>query len=125
MATKLYNGFSSHEYDVNKTFGISDVELVKLDILSHLFTHKGDRLMMPTFGSRLPDLAFEPLDGATISIIEEDIRTVIGFDPRVSLTRLDVTPDYDNNSVVAQVELYYIELNMYGNMDINIVTAQT
>jgi phage baseplate assembly protein W len=125
MALGLYRGFSSHEYRTNKVFGITDVQLVKLDILNHIFTSKGERVMMPMFGTRIPDMAFEPLDEITLMIIEEDLRDVIKFDPRVELVSLSVVPDYDNNSVVASAQLYYIEFKVVDGMDINITFEGT
>lgn len=121
MTKGLYRGYSSYEYQAKKTFGIIDVELVKLDLLNHIFTRRGDRVMMPTFGTRIPDLVFEPLDGITLDVLEEDLRAVFDFDPRVSLIELKVIPDYDNNAVTATARLNYIELNLIDNLDINIV----
>lgn len=121
MAIGLYRGFSSHEYQNKKVFGIKDVELVKLDLLNHIFTRKGERVMMPTFGTRIPDMAFEPLDELTIMIIEEDLNSVVQFDPRVQLVSMSVVPDFDNSMVTASVRLLYKEFNIVDNMDINIV----
>ena len=120
MTTGIYRGFSSYEYERAKTFSINDVELVKLDLLNHIFTRRGERVMMPTFGTRIPDLAFEPLDGITLDILEEDLRAVFDFDPRVQLLRLQILPLYDENTVTATAELLYIELDLTGNLDINI-----
>ena len=117
----LYKGYSSHEYAANKTFGIADVQLVKLDLLNHIYTRRGDRVMMPTFGTRIPDMAFEPLDIITISIVEEDLRSVFIFDPRVQLISLDMVPDYDNSSLTASALLKYIELDIIDNMDLHVV----
>lgn len=120
MTQGLYRGYSSYEYQANKTFSIADIELVKLDLLNHIFTRRGDRVMMPSFGTRIPDLAFEPLDDITLAVLEEDLRTVVAFDPRVQLIDLTVTPSYDTNSVTAAVTVLYIELDLTGNIDINI-----
>lgn len=120
MATGLYKGYSSHEYLPRKTFSIRDVELVKLDLLNHIFTRKGERVMMPGFGTRIPDLTFEPLDGITLSAIEEDLRFVFNFDPRVNLLNLVITPSYETNSVVAAARLLYVELGMVDTLDLNI-----
>lgn len=120
MAVGLYRGYSSFEYQNKKSFGIKDVELVKLDLLNHIFTRKGERVMMPDFGTRIPDLAFEPLDEITLMIIDEDIRKVVSFDPRVQLQQLSVVPDYDNNTAIAYVRLFYIELNMTDTLDLHI-----
>ncbi len=121
MTKGLYKGYSSYEYQRNKTFSINDVELVKLDLLNHIFTRRGERVMMPNFGTRIPDLPFEPLDPITLDILEEDLRSVFNFDPRVQLLRLIITPLYDENAVTATAELLYIELDMTGNLDINII----
>jgi len=120
MAKGLYRGYSSYEYQNNKTFSVTDVELVKLDLLNHIFTRKGDRVMMPNFGTRIPDLAFEPMDGITLGILEEDLRAVFEFDPRVELLALTIVPVYDSNTVIASAKLLYVELNMQGSLDINI-----
>lgn len=120
MASGLYRGYSSYEYQNNKTFKLTDVELVKLDLLNHIFTRRGERVMMPRFGTRIPDLAFEPLDDITLLVLEEDLRTVVNFDPRVSLLDLTITPDPDTNSVVASINLYYIELDLVSSLDLNI-----
>ena len=120
MAKGLYRGYSSYEYQNNKTFSVTDVELVKLDLLNHIITRKGDRVMMPNFGTRIPDLAFEPMDGITLGILEEDLRAVFEFDPRVELLALTIVPVYDSNTVIASAKLLYVELNMQGSLDINI-----
>ena len=120
MAKGLYRGYSSYEYQNNKTFSVTDIELVKLDLLNHIFTRKGDRVMMPNFGTRIPDLAFEPMDGITLGMLEEDLRAVFEFDPRVELLALTIVPIYDSNTVIASAKLLYVELNMQGSLDINI-----
>lgn len=120
MKQGLYKGYSTHEHALTRTFSVTDVELVKLDILNHIFTRKGERVMMPRFGTRIPDLLFEPLDPITLDIIEEDLRAVISFDPRVELLELRIVPDYDMSSVTASARLLYIELNMQGNLDLNL-----
>ncbi len=121
MAIGLYRGFSTHEYQAKKVFGIKDIELVKLDLLNHIFTRRGERVMMPTFGTRIPDMAFEPLDDITLMVIEEDLMNVIKFDPRVELVSMNIKPDYNNNAVTASVRLLYKEFNVVDNMDLNIV----
>lgn len=121
MTRGLYRGYSSYEYQSKKTFSIIDVELVKLDLLNHIFTRRGERVMMPTFGTRIPDLTFEPLDSITLDVLEEDLRAVVAFDPRVRLLELTISPDYDANAVTASVKLLYIELNLTGDLNINIV----
>jgi phage baseplate assembly protein W len=120
MTRGLYRGYSSYEYQAKKTFSIADVELVKLDLLNHIFTRRGERVMMPTFGTRIPDLVFEPLDAITLAVLEEDLRAVFQFDPRVKLLELVIDPQYDQNAITASARLLYIELNLTDVLDINI-----
>ena len=121
MATRgLYRGFSSYEYQKTKKFLLTDIDLVKVDLLNHIYTNRGERVMMPLWGTRIPSLAFEPLDQITLSILEEDLRTVVNFDPRVQLQSLDIIPSYDENNVQAFITLLYIELNMTDTLSLNI-----
>lgn len=120
MTNGLYAGFSTYEYQKRHTFSLNDIKLVETDLLNHIYTRKGERVMMPTFGTRIPDLAFEPLDQITLDILEEDLRTVISFDPRVQLVNLQIVPYYDGNYVVARVSLLYLELNIVGDLNLNI-----
>lgn len=120
MAIGLYKGFSSYNYQTNKSFALSDVELVKMDLLNHIYTRRGERVFMPNFGTRIPDLPFEPLDDITLSVLEEDLRAVVAFDPRVQLLDLSIIPYYDENAIVASVKLLYLELNITGDLNLNI-----
>lgn len=116
----LYNGYSSFEYQRRKSIALKDIELVKMDILNHLFTKKGERVMMPNWGSIIPEVVFEPLDEATIRYIERDIAQVINYDPRVSLVELTAEPKYDEGRVEVHVLLDYLEFDLIDNMDLRI-----
>lgn len=115
-----YIGFSSYEFQKNKTFVLTDIPLIELDLLNQIFTRRGSRVMMPTFGTRIPELVFEPLDEMTLSDIENELLTVFNFDPRVNLLNLTVTPNYDTNSVSAVAILNYVELNLTQPFQLNI-----
>jgi len=120
MATGLYRGYSSFEYQRKKTFSLDDIELVNMDLLNHIFTRRGERVMMPTFGTRIPDMVFEPLDQVTLNIVREDLQSVFKFDPRVQLLDLTITPNFDVGAIVASAKLRYIELNMVDILTLNI-----
>lgn len=120
MRRGLYKGYSSYEYERNKSFKITDIELVKLDLLNHIFTIRGSRVMMPTFGTQIPLMVFEPLDATTLNILEKELRYVFEYDPRVDLIELSVTPNYETSSVYVFAELLYIELNEINNLELNL-----
>lgn len=115
-----YIGFSSLEFQNNKNFVLKNVELIKQDLLNNIFTRKGERVMMTEYGTRIPDLVFDPLDDASVFIIQEDLTDVFNNDPRVHLVDLNVVPIYDRNTIIAVANLYYTYLNFSDKLDISI-----
>ena len=124
MAEPLYKGYSSFEFESKDTFLLTDVELVKLDLLNHIFTRKGECVKMPTFGTQIPDLAFEPLDQVTLDILYEELQLVFDFDPRVETISIQLTPDFDASSVEAVCRLTYVELAVTETLELNIEVGQ-
>lgn len=116
----LYKGYSSFEYQANGTFALRDVELVKMDLLNHIFTKRGERVMMPGFGTQIPEMVFEPMDDITIDIVTEEVLNVIKYDPRVLLIDFDVSPDYDNQVLTVSCLLRYVELGTVDKFDLHI-----
>lgn len=117
----LYKGFSSFEFQKNKTFSIQDIQLVELDLLNQIYTQRGSRVMMPTFGTLIPSLVFEPLDQITVEAVEDELLTVFKFDPRVKLLDMQVVPNYETSSLLVTALLQYIELNLVQPFELNIV----
>ena len=118
--TNLYKGYSTFEFQRNKSLSIRDIELVKLDLLNHIFTQRGSRVMMPNFGSIIPELAFEPLDEDLIDELYANLLDIFDYDPRVKTMSLSVTPNFDTNSVFTQARLYYVELDTVDDFELNI-----
>lgn len=118
----IYRGFSTQDWRKRKSFQLNDVELVKRDLINHIFTIKGERVMMPNFGTRIPMLAFEPNDEITRKIVEDDLKTVINYDPRVKLLGLNVMSLPDNNAIIAVADLLYVEINVRDELHIEVKT---
>lgn len=112
MAKAIYRGFSTASWTKNKTFRLSNIELVKQDLLNHIYTIPGERVNMPGFGTRIPLLTFEPNDESTRRVIEDDLRRVFEYDPRVKLLSLQVLSLPDNNAILAVADLLYVEFNV-------------
>lgn len=121
MISGLYRGYSSNNYQTDKTFHVNDINLVNTDLLNHIFTPRGSRPGMRSFGTRIPLLAFQPINANTIDIIQEDLIMVATFDPRVQLIDLSVNADPDLNTISAVMTLEYIELKMVGTLPLNLV----
>lgn len=113
MATRArYRGFSTQSFMNTGPFLITNQEVVKQDLLNHIYTIPGERPHLPTFGTRIPLLAFEPLDETTVNIIREDLEKVVKYDPRLEMIDLVVTPLPDNNAIVAFMDVRYVELDV-------------
>ena len=117
---RVYKGFTFHNYLTESTLALYDVQVVVQDLLSHIFTPIRGRVMMPTFGTRIPLLMFQQMTPDILAIIKDDITNVVNFDPRVRLVDIGITPNPDNNVVVCAVTLIYIELNLQDTLYINI-----
>ena len=50
------------------------------DLLNNIMTRKGERIMMPTYGSIVHDLVFEPLTSDIRKLIEDDLTQIINDD---------------------------------------------
>lgn len=120
----VYKGFSSYQFEENKQFVQTDLELVKTDIIAHIFTTKGSRVMMPTFGTLIPEILFEPLDDITTELVEDELRAVFDYDPRVEIVNFEMTVDADRSAITASARLFYVELNRTDTLDLNLQFEQ-
>lgn len=116
----LYRGLSFRNFSKNKSIKLYDVELIKKDLLNNIFTRRGERVKMFTYGTRIPDLVFEQLDDIALTVINEDLHAVVASEPRVQLVDLRVVPLYDRNVVIASIVLYYVELDFTDTLAVNI-----
>lgn len=122
MAKKtLYTGFSTTSPETS--FRLTDIELIKRDLLNHIYTIKGERPMRPNWGTRIPMLAFEPLDQTTIDIVKEDLTEVVNDEPRVKLIDMAVLALPDNSAIVAFLDLLYVELGVQETMNLSIALS--
>lgn len=119
----IYRGYSSHELPKTGSFKLTDIELVKLDLLNHIFTRKGERMMMPEYGTLIPTLPFEPLLPELGDVIIEEFERVFDMDPRVELIDIVIRPLEDQNAVYIAAELRYIELNTFDTLEINVAVG--
>jgi phage baseplate assembly protein W len=119
----FYHGLSTKNWLSTKNLGISDIEVVKQDLLNHIYTPIGSRVMMSNFGTRIPFMVFEPNDQQTRQIIEDDLKTVFEYDPRVQLKALEVLSIPDHNMIVALADLYYVEFKVTDTLHIEVKTG--
>lgn len=108
----MYRGFST----VNKLnkFRLTDMELVKQDLINHFNIRKGEKLMNPNFGTMIWNVLFDPLTEEVKSAILNDVNTVIKYDPRVAAERVIIT-EFEQG-LQLEVELRYVQTNQLSSM---------
>jgi phage baseplate assembly protein W len=113
MAT-LYKGFST--VNRSKKFRVNDVDLVKQDLINHFSVRKGEKLMQPKFGSIIWGLMFEPLDDHANQLIVDDVKKIVGYDPRIGLQNITITgQDY---GIQIELDLLFIPTNQTTNLSL-------
>lgn len=119
MATKVfYKGYSTNAYLSTGSLSVRDIQLVKLDLLTHIFTRKGSRVKMSNYGTNIPDLPFELITDDLVEQIYDELETVFRYDPRVEMLDLAVTPYHDLNTIMAAAVLKYIEFDVVDVLNI-------
>ena len=85
---------------------VKDKAAIVQAIQGILLTRKGERPFQPELGCDVQNMLFEPLDYASAGTIKQEIReTIDRYEPRVTVTRIECTPDFDNNGY--NVEMLY------------------
>lgn len=87
--TPFFIGFNTVDQP-NPPYSLTNIELVKRDILNQFATPMGSRVMLPAFGTKIYDYLFDPFDEYTKNAIIEDAVRVVQSDPRVELVSIDV-----------------------------------
>lgn len=76
----------THEYDE-----------IEQSILVILGTAQGERVMRPTFGSRLFELVFEPMNVATMALARKYVEDALGmWEPRINVLETKVIAPFQN-----------------------------
>lgn len=125
MAITRYRGFST--IDKLKKFKLTDLELIKRDLLNHFAIRKGEKLMNPEFGSIVWNILFEPLTADVKALIAEDVQRVVTYDPRVRVDNILI--DQFEYGLQIQVEMTFLPddlsdvLTLQFNKELNSVIA--
>jgi phage baseplate assembly protein W len=108
MAITRYRGFSTiNQY---KKFRLTDLELIKRDLLNTFSIRKGEKLMNPNFGSIIWNVLFEPLTADVKALVVADIQRVVSYDPRLRVD--NVLVDQFEYGLQIQIELTFLPDNL-------------
>ena len=111
---QFYKGFSTVRR--HKKFRVTDMNLIKQDLLNHFSVRKGEKLMQPNFGTIIWNLLFEPMTDAVHQAIVDDVTRIVGYDPRTNLQTITIN-EYHNGIQIA-VELLYIPTNQTTSLNL-------
>jgi hypothetical protein len=100
--------FAAHPITGDVAKKVGDAAIVQ-SIMTLLQIGIYEKLMQPRINSRLRGYLFEPLDGITSSAISNEIESVIRrYEPRVDLTTVNVTPDYDEQGYSVTLTFFIV-----------------
>ncbi|AGH26320.1 hypothetical protein CPPG_00003 [Cyanophage P-RSM1] len=92
-------------------YSVKNDNAIKQAVKNLVLTVPGEKPFQPLVGSRVMELLFEPLDAFTADAIKQEIiNTITQYEPRVNLTKVDVTPIYANNKINITVEYQIVGL---------------
>lgn len=85
-----------------------DFAAIRNSLVNLFLTSPGDKILNPEFGMDLRNFLFDPVTETIASSISDTILTAVTrFEPRVTITKLTVKPDEDNQQYI---------INMYVNI---------
>jgi|TARA_Y100000289_G_scaffold57466_1_gene61912 phage baseplate assembly protein W len=122
VTSRIYRGFASNNPNARNGV-LYDADIIKQDIYNHFMTARGERVMMPEFGSVIWDYLYEPLDEQTKEIMLEDAKEIVGQDPRVELLEADISGF--ESGVIINLKLNILPQNMVQQMMIEFNINQT
>ena len=71
-----------------------DLLNIRAGLIQLILTRRGERVMLPDFGTDIRETIFEPLDGTTVTELKTQISTAIDkYAPEVIINLLEITPD--------------------------------
>ena len=113
--TIVYRGFST--LVSKKKYSLTDYALTKQDLINYFHIRKGQKLMQPSFGTIIWDQLFEPLNETTRDIISNDIKRIVGYDPRLQVNNVSVVEQ--THGLQVQITLTYIPSNQVETIGLN------
>lgn len=93
--------------DLAKSVGL---RAVKNSLLGIITTRKGERAFDPYFGCDLTDELFENMTPLTADTVKRNILSAVRtYEPRIDKLNVEVTPIYDDNTVIVSIYFSIID----------------
>jgi phage baseplate assembly protein W len=99
-----------------RKFKLTDKDLIIQDLINALNIPQGSIAGKPWYGTKLWGFIFEPNDGQTQILLDEELKRIIYEDPRLILNTIDTT--VLENGVVIEIQLAISSTNQVENIRI-------
>ncbi|MEM8858094.1 MAG: GPW/gp25 family protein [Chloroflexota bacterium] len=111
MNDKIIGSGWSFPIQVGKSGGIALSSLsaeIEQSIKIILQTPIGQRIMRPTFGSRLHELVFQPNNAQTAAAAGRYVEEALGmWEPRIDVVQVDVQPNQHQDGSALLIQIQY------------------
>lgn len=88
------------------SLSVTTEEEIRSNLVHLLLTRRGSRYYLPTFGTRLYEFIFEPLDGPSFEAIKSDIKDAVGeFIPNLTINNISITPYTDDAELIGDLNV--------------------
>ena len=97
---------------------VSGDENIKESIYVILMTQKGERLLMPNFGSRINDYVFEVMSETNLTLMANNVKTAIEiYEKRIKDIKVDISREYlGQGKLVLNISYVVATTNEIGNL---------
>jgi len=93
--------------------GIKNETAIARSVKNLVLTSQGERFFNSSFGTKVSKLLFENIDEMTASIIKDEISfTLNTYEPRIEVTDLTVSPNYDDNEFAVTIQYKIIGIDV-------------
>lgn len=108
----MYRGFST--IGRTRKFRLTDLDLVKQDLINHFNIRKGEKLMNPDFGTIIWNVLHEPLTEDLKQVIIDDVNAIIKYDPRIIAEEVVITQF--EQGIQIEVNVRYLQSNQINQL---------
>jgi len=89
-----YRGFSTIGAERKPSWVLTDIELIRRDLLNHFYTRIGERVMRPRWGCKIWDYLFEHYSPGVRDEIIEEAQRIVHEEPRLDYIAANIV-DWD------------------------------
>ena len=90
---------------------------INQSIKTILSTTPGERIMLPSFGSKIKSVLFEQIDPLTAEFIQDEIENAINrWEDRIRVVRVEVESNHDSNTYDVNIEYRIIATGEVGGL---------